>query len=106
MPPKKPDAGDLERAATEVAAVFETLGHEAYAQAVGLRNAVRAGLTPPAALVEGVRVALARALEAAAKESSSPELGIDTGATRATRSTLRGLLKRFETAFGHGPARP
>ncbi len=99
-----PGADALEKAAAEAADVFDALGHEALAQAIGLRNAIRAGLEPPPGLVEGVRAALQAALEAAAKEPSSPQLAIDTGVTRATRSTLRGLLKRFEAAFGPGPA--
>jgi hypothetical protein len=93
----------LESAAAEVVEVFETLGYEAYAKAAGLRNAIRSGLSPPPQLVAAVHEALHRALEAAAKESSSPDAKLDAGATRATRSTIRGVLKRFEGAFGTGP---
>ena len=90
--------------AAEVTEVFETMGYEAYAKAAGLRNAIRSGLRPPPRLVAAVHAALRKALEAAAKESSSPEGTLDAGATRATRSTIRGVLKRFEDAFGEGPS--
>ena len=94
----------LESAATEVAEVFETLDYDTYAKAAGLRNAIRSGLAPPPRLVAAVHEALRKALEMAAKESSSPEGKLDAGATRATRSTIRGVLKRFEDAFGEAPA--
>jgi hypothetical protein len=93
----------LEGAAAEVVEVFETLDYETYAKATGLRNAIRAGVPPPPQLVADVHEALRQRLEAAAKEASSPESRLDAGATRATRSTLRGVLKRFEEAFGAGP---
>jgi hypothetical protein len=93
----------LESAAAEVVDVFETMDYDTYAKATGLRNAIRAGLQPPPQLVAAVHEALRKALEAAAKESSSPEAKLDAGATRATRSTIRGVLKRFEDAFGTGP---
>ena len=69
-----------------------------YAKAAGLRNAVAAGLSPPAAFVEDVRAALEAELRKTV-EPAIPE-GIDSGTTRATRVTLRGVLKRFEDAFG------
>jgi hypothetical protein len=94
----------LESVAAEVAEVFETGDYETYAKATGLRNAIRSGLPPSPKLVAAVHGALRKALEAAAKESSSPEGKLDGGATRATRSTIRGVLKRFEDAFGEGPA--
>lgn len=90
--------------AAEVAEVFETRDYETYAKAAGLRNAIRSGLPPPRRLVAAVHEALRKALEAAAKEPSSPETKLDAGATRATRSTIRGVLKRFEDAFGTGRA--
>lgn len=95
----------LESAATEVAEVFETGDYETYAKAAGLRNAIRSGLPPPPKLVAAVHEALRKALEAAAKEPSSPGAKLDAGATRATRSTIRGVLKRFEDAFGAEPSR-
>lgn len=90
--------------AAEVAEVFETMDYETYAKATGLRNAIRSALPLPPRLVVAVHDALRKALEATAKESSSPEALLDAGATRATRSTIRGVLKRFEEAFGTGPA--
>jgi uncharacterized membrane protein YccC len=88
--------------AAEVVEVFETLDYETYAKATGLRNAIRSGVPPPPQIVAFVHEALREALEAAAKEASSPEAKLDAGATRATRSTIRGVLKRFEDAFGAG----
>ena len=93
----------LESAAAEAVEVFETLDYETYAKATGLRNAIRSGLPPPPQVVAAVHKALRKALEAAAKEPSSPETMLDVGTTRATRSTIRGVLKRFEDAFGRGP---
>ncbi len=95
----------MEEAAAEAEDVLRPGDHAAYAQSAGLRNAVAAGLTPPAAFVAGVRAALQAALQKAAQatagETAVPE-GLDAGTTRATRSTLRGVLKRFEDAFGLG----
>jgi hypothetical protein len=93
----------LESVAAEVVEVLETMDYQTYAMAAGLRNAIRSGLTPPPQVVAAVHAALRKALEAAAKESSSPEAKLDAGETRATRSTIRGVLKRFEDAFGAGP---
>lgn len=95
----------LESAAAEVVEVFETRDYETYAKAAGLRNAIRSGVPPPPHLVAAVHKALREALEAAAKEASSPEAKLDAGVTRATRSTIRGVLKRFEDAFGAGMSR-
>ncbi len=92
----------LESAAAEVVDVFETMDYETYAKAAGLRNAIRSGLPPPPQIVAAVHRALRKALEEAAKESSSPGAKLDAGATRATRSTIRGVLKRFEDAFMAG----
>ena len=92
----------LESAAAEVVEVFETMDYDTYAKATGLRNAIRAGLQPPPKLVAAVHEALRKALEAAARQESSPETNLDAGVTRATRSTIRGVLKRFEEAFGAG----
>jgi imidazolonepropionase-like amidohydrolase len=61
---------------------------------------VAAGLEPPASFVAGVRAALQAALQESAR-TTLPQ-GIDSGTTRATRSTVRGVLKRFEDAFGLG----
>ena len=94
----------LECAAAEVVEVFETMDYETYAKAAGLRNAIRSGLPPPPGLIAAVHEALRKALEAAAKEASSPETKLDAGVTRATRSTIRGVLKRFEDAFVVGSA--
>lgn len=98
-------------AAEEAEDVLKTADHVTYAKAAGLRNAVAAGLAPPPAFVAAVRAALEVALKAAAEstgeatgEPTGPE-GIDSGTTRATKSTLRGVLKRFEDAFG-APAKP
>ena len=95
----------MEAAATEVEDVLRTSDHETYAKAVGLRAALSAGLAPPAAFVSDVRAALQAEMQKGAR-AVIPE-GIDSGTTRATKSTLRGVLKRFEDAFGPatGPAK-
>jgi hypothetical protein len=85
-------------AATEAEDVLRTSDHATYAKAVGLRAALGAGLAPPAAFVTDVRTALQAEMQ---KRSGDvvPE-GIDSGTTRATKNTLRGVLKRFEGSFG------
>jgi hypothetical protein len=90
----------MEAAAAEAEDVLKSADHETYAKAAGLRNAVAAGLSPPAVFVEDVRAALRLELKKFVDSASSLEVGIDTGMTRATRATLRGVLKRFEDAFG------
>ena len=57
---------------------------------------------PPAAFVRDVRAALQHELKKCGDTASPPEAGIDSGMTRATRVTLRGVLKRIEDAFGTG----
>lgn len=91
----------MEAAAAEAENVLRMADLPVYAKAAGLRNAVAAGLAPPPAFVEGVRAALQAELKKTA-DAVVPE-GIDSGTTRATRVTLRGVLRRFEDAFG-GPA--
>ena len=91
----------MEAAAAEAENVLRMADLPIYAKAAGLRNAVAAGLSPPAAFVEDVRAALQAELKKTV-EQAIPD-GIDSGTTRATRVTLRGVLKRFEAAFG-GPA--
>jgi hypothetical protein len=92
----------MEAAAVEAEDVLRTADHETYAKAVGLRSAVAAGLAPPASFVRDLRAALQRELERAGDSEPSREIGIDSGTTRATRVTMRGVLKRFEEAFGTG----
>jgi hypothetical protein len=92
----------MEAAAEEAEDVLRTAGYETYAKAAGLRNAVAVGLAPPAAFVKDVRAALQHELKRSVDTASSREAGIDSGMTRATRVTLRGVLKRFEDAFGTG----
>jgi hypothetical protein len=89
---------EMEAAAAEAEDVLRTSDHETFAKAAGLRNAVAAGLVPPAAFVAAVRAALQTELQKTAR-TALPE-GIDSGTTRATKSTMRGVLKRFEGAFG------
>ena len=90
----------MEAAAAEAEEVLRTADHETYAKAAGLRNAVAAGLVPPPAFVAAVRAALQDELQRAARTPLPGSL--DSGMTRATRSTMRGVLKRFEDAFGLG----
>jgi hypothetical protein len=100
---RSPDStriADQEAAAAEAEEVLRTADHETYAKAAGLRNAVAAGLVPPPAFVASVRAALQAELQQAARTPIPGSL--DSGRTRATRSTLRGVLKRFEDAFGLG----
>jgi len=92
----------MEAAAAEAEDVLRTAEHEKYAKAAGLRHALAAGLVPPAAFVRDVRAALQQELKDAARTDSSPEVAMDIGTTRATKVTLRGVLKRFEDAFGIG----
>jgi hypothetical protein len=92
----------MEAAAAEAEDVLRTSDHATYAKAVGLRAALGAGLAPPAAFVTDVRAALQAEMQKGAKDVI-PE-GIDSGTTRATKSTLRGVLKRFEDAFGPATA--
>ena len=92
----------MEAAATEAEDVLRTSDHETYAKAAGLRNAVAAGLAPPAAFVRDVRAALQHGLKKSGDTAPPSEAGIDSGMTQATRVTLRGVLKRFEDAFGTG----
>jgi predicted nucleic acid-binding Zn ribbon protein len=92
----------MEAVAAEAEGVLRTADHEQYAKAAGLRNAVAAGLAPPAAFVRDVRAALQQELRKAGQRASSPEVELDFGTTRATRVTVRGVLKRFEEAFGTG----
>lgn len=92
----------MEAAAAEAEGVLRTADHEQYAKAAGLRHAVAAGLAPPAAFVRDVRAALQQELKKAGQTASSPEVELDFGTTRATRVTVRGVLKRFEEAFGTG----
>ena len=95
-------AASVESAATEVAEVFETLDYDT-CEGDGLRNAIRSGLAPPPRLVAAVHEALRKALEMARGVVVSRGK-LDAGATRATRSTIRGVLKRFEDAL-EAPAR-
>jgi hypothetical protein len=99
--PLNSQSGRMDAAAAEAEDVLRTTGHETYAKAAGLRNAVAAGLAPPAAFVRDVRAALEHELKKSG-DAAPPEAGIDSGMTRATRVTLRGVLKRFEDAFGTG----
>ncbi len=94
------DFARMEAAAAEAEDVLKTADHQTYAKAAGLRNAVAAGLTPPAAFVRDVRAALQDEMKKSVDTAPPPEAGIDSGMTRATRVTLRGVLKRFEDAFG------
>lgn len=100
--PHNAEIARMEAAAAEAEDVLRTGDHETYAKAAGLRNAVAAGLAPPAAFVRDVRAALQHELKKSGDTASSPAAGIDSGMTRATRVTLRGVLKRFEDAFGTG----
>jgi hypothetical protein len=100
--PDNTEIARMEVAAAEAEDVLRTGDHETYAKAAGLRNAVAAGLAPPAAFVRDVRAALQHELKKSGDTASSPVAGIDSGMTRATRVTLRGVLKRFENAFGTG----
>jgi hypothetical protein len=100
--PDNAEIARMEAAAAEAEDVLRTADHATYAKAVGLRNAVAAGLAPPAAFVKDLRAALQDELKKTGEAASSPEAGIDSGMTRATRMTLRGVLKRFEDAFGVG----
>ena len=88
-------------AAAEAAEVLGAADHKTFAKAVGLKNAVSAGVAPPAAFIRDVLAALQEELKKSA-DAASPAAGIDSGMTRATKSTLRGVLKRFEDAFGSG----
>jgi hypothetical protein len=92
----------MEAAAAEAEDVLRTADHETYAKAAGLRSAVGAGLAPPASFVRDLRAALQRELQTAGETEPQREIGIDSGTTRATRVTMRGVLKRFEEAFGTG----
>ena len=100
--PDNAEIARMEVAAAEAEDVLRTGDHETYAKVAGLRNAVAAGLAPPAAFVRDVRAALQHELKKSGDTASSPVGGIDSGMTRATRVTLRGVLKRFEDAFGTG----
>jgi hypothetical protein len=90
----------MEEAAARAEEALRASDHTTYAKAAGLRSAVAAGLVPPAAFVADVRAALLAEMEKAARPAVSE--GLDSGTTRATKSTLRGVLKRFEDAFGLG----
>lgn len=92
----------MEAAATEAEDVLKTADHETYAKAAGLCNAVAAGLAPPAAFVRDVRAALQHELKKSGDTAPPSAVGIDSGTTHATKVTLRGVLKRFEDAFGTG----
>jgi hypothetical protein len=101
--PDNAEIARMEAAAAEAEDVLKNSDHESFAKAAGLRNAVAAGLTPPAAFVTDVRAALQQEMKKTGASASSTEVGIDSGMTRATKVTLRGVLKRFENAFGAGP---
>lgn len=92
----------MEAAAAQAEDILRTADHETFAKAAGLHNAVAAGFTPPAVFVKDVRAALQQELKKSGDTVSSPEAGLDSGMTRATRVTLLGVLKRFEDAFGTG----
>lgn len=98
--PDNAEIARMEAAAAEAEDVLKTADHLTRAKAAGLRNAVAAGLTPPAAFVREVRAALQQEMKNSGDTALLPEAGIDSGMTRATRVTLRGVLKRFEDAFG------
>ena len=100
--PDNAEIARMEAAAAEAEDVLRAADHETFAKAAGLRNAVAVGLAPPAAFVRDVRAALQRELKKSGNAAPPPEAGIDSGMTHATRVTLRGVLKRFEDAFGTG----
>ena len=100
--PDNAELARMEAAAAEAEDVLRTADHETYAKAAGLRSAVAAGLAPPASFVRDLRAALQRELEKAGDSAPPREVGIDSGTTRATKVTMRGVLKRFEEAFGTG----
>ena len=98
----KPDTTrvDLQtKSAEEVASVFQTAEYRVFAKAIGLKNALRAGFAPNLDIVTELHEALWKALMTADEElgleTKSP---VDPRLTRATKSTIRGIFKRFEEA--------
>src|SRR5258706_11149014 len=101
--PEKPDSSRVElqtKSVEEVASVFQTAEYRVFSKAIGLKNALRAGFTPNLDIVTELHEALWKALMTADEEEGlETKSPVDARLTRATKSTIRGVFKRFEEAF-------